>query len=148
MSNKTQLQTNNAKLDNIITLVDEAKDIAASLPEAGGSGGESVEIGTFSLGEIIGSGSSPLQIFRPFIIGQTWEEYINSPLNIYVFSTAAPNLANRPYIANNQVITYSANIGGPGIVSTKLNTSGAVKPSDLIIDGFNYLLSPSIDFPM
>lgn len=43
MSNKTQLQTNNAKLNDIIVLVDEAKDIAASLPEAG-SGSEDLDI--------------------------------------------------------------------------------------------------------
>lgn len=40
MSNKTQLQTNNTALDALITRVNVAKDIAASLPEAGsGSGG-------------------------------------------------------------------------------------------------------------
>ena len=37
MSNKTQLQTNNTKLDALITRVNAAKDTAASLPEAGGS---------------------------------------------------------------------------------------------------------------
>jgi hypothetical protein len=41
MSNKTQLQTNNTKLDALITRVNAAKDVAASLPEAGGSGGGS-----------------------------------------------------------------------------------------------------------
>lgn len=39
MSNKTQLQTNNTNLDALITRVNAAKDVAASLPEAGGSGG-------------------------------------------------------------------------------------------------------------
>lgn len=39
MSNKTQLQTNNTALDALITRVNAAKDTAASLPEAGGSGG-------------------------------------------------------------------------------------------------------------
>ena len=38
MSNKTQLQTNNTALDALITRVNAAKDTAASLPEAGGSG--------------------------------------------------------------------------------------------------------------
>lgn len=36
MSNKTQLQTNNTALDALITRVNAAKDVAASLPEAGG----------------------------------------------------------------------------------------------------------------
>lgn len=35
MSNKTQLQTNNAALDTLITRVNAAKDTAASLPDAG-----------------------------------------------------------------------------------------------------------------
>lgn len=41
MSNKTQLQINNTALDALITRVNAAKDVAASLPEAGGgtSGG-------------------------------------------------------------------------------------------------------------
>lgn len=43
MSNKTQLQTNNSTLDALITRVNAAKETAASLPEAGGSGGGSVE---------------------------------------------------------------------------------------------------------
>ena len=38
MSNKTQLQTNNTNLDALITRVNAAKDVAASLPEAGGGG--------------------------------------------------------------------------------------------------------------
>jgi hypothetical protein len=35
MSNKTQLQTNNNALDALITRVNAAKDVAASLPDAG-----------------------------------------------------------------------------------------------------------------
>lgn len=38
MSNKTQLQTNNTNLDALITRVYTAKEVAASLPEAGGGG--------------------------------------------------------------------------------------------------------------
>ena len=40
MSNKTQLQTNNTALDGYIARINAAKDAAASLPEAGGSGTE------------------------------------------------------------------------------------------------------------
>jgi hypothetical protein len=39
MSNKTQLQTNNTALDGYIARINAAKDIAASLPEAGGGSG-------------------------------------------------------------------------------------------------------------
>lgn len=38
MSNKTILQTNNTDLQSLIDRVNTAKDIAASLPEAGGGG--------------------------------------------------------------------------------------------------------------
>lgn len=38
MSNKTQLQTNNTALDGYIARINAAKDVVASLPEAGGSG--------------------------------------------------------------------------------------------------------------
>ena len=48
MSNKIQLQTNNADLQSLIDRVNAAKDIAASLPEAGGGG--SLETCTVSLG--------------------------------------------------------------------------------------------------
>lgn len=38
MSNKTQLQTNNAALDGYIARVNAAKDVASNLPDAGGGG--------------------------------------------------------------------------------------------------------------
>lgn len=37
MSNKTQLQTNNTTLDGYIARINAAKEVAAGLPEAGGS---------------------------------------------------------------------------------------------------------------
>lgn len=43
MSNKTQLQTNNTALDALIARVNAAKDVAASLPEAGSGSGGGVE---------------------------------------------------------------------------------------------------------
>lgn len=51
MSNKTQLQTNNTALDGYIARINAAKDVAASLPEAGsgGSGGGSVETCTVTV---------------------------------------------------------------------------------------------------
>lgn len=39
MLNKTQLQTNNTALDGYIARINAAKDVAASLPEAGSGGG-------------------------------------------------------------------------------------------------------------
>lgn len=49
MSNKTQLQTNNTALDGYIARINTAKEVAASLPEAGGSGGGSVETCTLTI---------------------------------------------------------------------------------------------------
>lgn len=49
MSNKTQLQTNNTALDGYIARINAAKDVAAGLPEAGGSGGASVETCTVTV---------------------------------------------------------------------------------------------------
>ena len=49
MSNKTQLQTNNTTLDGYIARINAAKEVAASLPDAGGSGGASVETCTVEI---------------------------------------------------------------------------------------------------
>jgi hypothetical protein len=40
MSNKTQLQTNNASLDNCIARINAAKEVAAELPEASHGGND------------------------------------------------------------------------------------------------------------
>lgn len=44
MSNKIQLQTNNTALDTLITRVNAAKDVAASLPDAGGGSTEACTV--------------------------------------------------------------------------------------------------------
>lgn len=88
MSNKTQLQTNNTALDALITRVNAAKDTAASLPEAGGggSGGGSVEFGSFTVTNFhFDDGSLPVY---PFVIGMTWREWIDSPLNMRLFNSS------------------------------------------------------------
>lgn len=50
MSNKTQLQTNNTDLDALIARVNAAKDTAASLPDAGSGGSESIRFCFFYYG--------------------------------------------------------------------------------------------------
>lgn len=69
MSNKTQLQTNNASLDECIARVNAAKDVAATLPEAGG--GEPViealkitENGTYTATDGV-DGYSPVTVNVP-----------------------------------------------------------------------------------
>lgn len=55
MSNKTQLQTNNNALDGYIARINAAKEVAATLPEAGGgSGGGSIETYTGSISALMG----------------------------------------------------------------------------------------------
>ena len=49
MSNKTQLQTNNTKLDDILTRINDATDTVDSLPDAGGGSGTSVETCTLTI---------------------------------------------------------------------------------------------------
>ena len=49
MSNKQQLQINNANLDSLITRVNAAKDTAASLPEAGSGGVDTCTVTIASL---------------------------------------------------------------------------------------------------
>ena len=53
MSNKQQLQTNNTNLDALITRVNAAKDVAASLPEAGGLEVCNVTITSFNSIELL-----------------------------------------------------------------------------------------------
>lgn len=48
MSNKTQLQTNNTTLDGYIARINAAKEVAASLPEAG-NGNSTIETATVTL---------------------------------------------------------------------------------------------------
>ena len=48
MSNKTHLQTNNTALDGYIARINAAKEVAASLPDAGGGSGENVEVCNFT----------------------------------------------------------------------------------------------------
>jgi hypothetical protein len=55
MSNKTQLQTNNTALDALITRVNAAKDVAASLPEAGSGGSSGGSVETCFLNVVAGS---------------------------------------------------------------------------------------------
>lgn len=56
MSNKSQLQTNNNKLDALITRVNAAKDVAASLPEAGSGGGGSGSLETCQINLSVSGG--------------------------------------------------------------------------------------------
>lgn len=49
MTNKTQLQTNNTNLDSLISKINAAKNVAASLPEAGSGGGGSIELCTVTI---------------------------------------------------------------------------------------------------
>lgn len=57
MSNKTQLQANNTILDNYISRINAAKDVAAGLPEAGAGGG-TIESCTITINSLLDPGTS------------------------------------------------------------------------------------------
>lgn len=59
MSNKTQLQTNNASLEDCIARINAAKEVAAELPAAGGTAIEAWT-GTLNIITDLGSGAVTL----------------------------------------------------------------------------------------
>lgn len=125
MSNKTQLSTNNAKLDTLTSLTSSMRDKVAALPDAGGGGG-SVEIATFSCtcDELQGD----LLYDNPFIKGMTWQEFCNSPLN---YSRYNGMTAWSYWVSGGRI--YALNGGGiQCYVSTDGTESGCVSPTDII----------------
>lgn len=131
MSNKTQLQTNNTVLDALITRVSVAKDTVASLPEAGG--GSSYEIETFTVDcDNIYLQGTPTP--NPFIVGMTWAEFVNSPLNFMRYNGYFPT--------NYQLVGESVKInnlaGVAASVSIDGTQAGEIRASDKILST-NYL---------
>lgn len=68
MSNKTQLQTNNTALDALITRVNAAKDVAASLPDAGGGSGGNVETCTVRFDNVSVTDDTPIHGIAAMVI--------------------------------------------------------------------------------
>lgn len=74
MSNKIQLQTNNASLDGYIARINAAKEVAAGLPNAGGGG--SIETCTLSLAGDFGFA------YNKIVDGNITTEYIEGNVSI------------------------------------------------------------------
>lgn len=143
MSNKTQLQTNNTALDALITRVNAAKDVAASLPEAGGgsSGGAAndcfaVQFTQQGLYEIL-----------PFESGMTWRMYYDSYLPP-LFNDTDGNIKYRIEIDEdlNQVsfrfLTYT-NGGGSVAEATfisRIQVESIDDPIQSYLNGYIYMI--------
>ena len=92
MSNKTQLQTNNTTLDGYITRINAAKEVAASLPEAGGSGSSGdIETCTVTINCYPEYGA-PIDIFA----AMTWD-------GASISMTTGGNTGSSQYIIENVV---------------------------------------------
>lgn len=123
-------------LTNNTTMLEEVLDMVENLPEAGngGSGGVEYEIGTFTIANM----SYPNLEFHkfPFIIGQTWEEFINSPLNVE-FNSHNAYYKKIAIIKNNEVFSYNA-LGENRLSLINNDPDSVVKPSDLIQNNTTY----------
>lgn len=95
MSNKTQLQTNNTALDGYIARINAAKEVAVGLPEAGGSGGGSIEAY---------SGKISYQ-FLPSMITVT---YTDSTLN---YTTVTIDSLTNINVVKNTIVFITGGIG-------------------------------------
>lgn len=102
MSNKTQLQTNNTALDSLVSRVNAAKDIAASLPEAGNSGGGNVDTCTVTINHPYTTTSYSLKDFieRYFITTYADENY---SLESYDYNLDEPRITTTSITINNVV---------------------------------------------
>ena len=130
MSNKTRLQSHNTRIQNLI-------NTANSLPDAGPGSGN-VEIGVFTINNYkIGNDNINKLIEFPFIVGQTWQEWINSPCNIDIYYNATG--INKIMINNyTSQIYYLLESGMQAFVSTDGTFSGLVSLNDLIQNNMQY----------
>lgn len=127
MSNKTQLQTNNTKLDELTSLAATMKDKAAALPDAGGG---SVETCTFKC--INNSGYTDLASFAVSVLLEDGTiDAIEVSDDVYASNVVCGSAIgvvknNAPYV--NASITYDgAIVSAAGIYTLKAPTvSGEV----------------------
>ena len=120
--------------ENLISQLSQILDTKAS---GGGSGG-SCEIGTFTISEYYINGSSTsFKMPLPFIIGQTWEEWINSPLNVPVYYEL---YGGAHYVAkSDNIIQYFTTSGGYQNVTLDGTMSTVVTPSETIQNNVEYI---------
>lgn len=99
-----------------------------------GSGGSGYEFGTFTVNGREYDGDDSVYSL-PFIIGMTWQEWIDSPMNMYLPVGIAGMC--KMYIIGND-IRHMNGAGMEMYLSTTTSSSGAVRPTDVIINGSVY----------
>lgn len=120
--NNTEIQSNNTELQDIL-------DTVNALPDAGAS----VEFGWFETTFYI-YGSSSYKI--PFVIGMTWREWIETPMNMTLLTPTGEAL---PMRANgNCVDIYYPMMGTYWTLSESGIVNEPVSLDDTIINEFMY----------
>jgi hypothetical protein len=120
MSNKTQLQINNTALDGYIARINAAKDVAASLPEAGGGSSElRYATGEFTCSStgatVTGLGFTPKHVLAYFLGDYTM-----------------PSMGTQYYFVQTGIINNYISISN----SAKYNSMSVVSVITMLDDGF------------
>lgn len=124
-----------AEITEYAELNAELESVINGLPSAGGSGDGSVEFGYFSVdGWEEPSWYETYKI--PFMIGQTWDDWLSTALNISVFTSVGMVQLSE----SNGEIKGTASTGLRGSLSTSYATEGIVSPSDVIQNESIYYL--------
>ena len=127
-----------AEITEYAELNAELESVINGLPSAGGSGDGSVEFGYFSVdGWEEPSGYETYKI--PFMIGQTWDDWLSTALNISVFTSVGMVQLSE----SNGEIKGTAPTGLRGSLSISYTTEGIVSPSDVIQNESIYYLVAS-----
>lgn len=110
--------------------------VAGSYEGSGGGSGE-VEIGVFTIqGYTMGiSDTTRWDVECPFIIGQTWQEWVNSPLNMFIWSD---NVGRQNLYIQGFAIRFILGSGTTVNVSTDGTSSGIVSINDPIQNNTKY----------
>lgn len=111
MSNKTQLQTNNATLDDFISRINAAKDTAASLPDAGGGSSGNIETCTLTI-------TSPSRASASYYYVDEGFNLVSGNLTMWVATATVT-------IMKNSIVCVSGNnVSASGAYINIFNTEG------------------------
>lgn len=114
----------------IIALENELDDKAS-----GGSGG-SVEIGKFTIDALtIGTSGIYVKVEFPFVIGQTWQDWINSPCNVETFGAG---VGFRKVYTQNEKVQCRNDAGLEVSVTIDESSTSTVQLTDLIQNNTKY----------
>lgn len=143
MSPNIMIETLKTENENLASALATQDDLISQIQtalagKAAGSGG--YEIGTFTIsgvkqGIVSGSDLNSQKIF-PFIIGQTWQEWINSSLNQNYFYDAVGFQCL--FIIDSTFPSCYLSSGFTAYISTDSTSSGCVTLNDQIQNGIEY----------